>query len=189
MIDRRLIGIASEPDRLNALTLLNERSAGPSEVAEELGIAPAAAGHLLEQMRESGLIEVVGEALNRGAVEQCYRAVVRVLWDDEDWAALGDEERKRMTAWIIGMIEADVREAIEASTFVARQGSQASRTVPVVDERGWEELRDIHADALNAILAVQADSAERLAEKGEPGFPVLSAMLCCGLPREGRGAA
>jgi len=187
MIDPRLIGIVSEPDRLDALTLLNERSAGVSEVAEKLDIELAAAGRLLDQMHESGLVEMVGEALNRGAVEQRYRAVVRVLWDDEDWAALGEEERKRMTDWISGMIVADVREAVEAGTFVAREDSHASRTVPLVDEQGWEELRDIHADALNAVLAVQAASAERLAEKGEPGFPALSAMFCCELPpRDGR---
>jgi DNA-binding transcriptional ArsR family regulator len=185
MIDRRLIGIASDPERLNALALLNERSAGAGEVADKLDIEPAAAGRLLDQMHDAGLIEVVGEALNRGAVEQRYRALVRALWDDEDWAALDLEERKRMTDWIIEMINADVREAVEAGTFVARQDSHASRTVPLVDEQGWAELRGIYADALEAVLAVQAASAERLAERGEAGIPVLSAMLCCELPPRG----
>lgn len=183
MIDRRLIGIASDPDRLNALTLLNERSAGVGEVADELEMERTAAGRLLDQMHDGGLIEVVGETLNRGAVEPRYRAVVRVYWDDEDWAALDMEERKRMTAWIIEMINSDVREAVEGGTFVARQDSHASRTVRPVDEQGWDELRRIHADALDAVLAVEAASAERLAESGEAGFPTLSAMLCCELPR------
>ncbi|HUC08426.1 MAG TPA: hypothetical protein VMR96_10085 [Solirubrobacterales bacterium] len=188
MIDRRLIGINSEPDRLAALTLLNERSAGAGEVAETLEIEPAAAGRLLDQMHDAGLIEMVGEALNRGAVEQRYRALVRPLWDDDDAAALDYEERKRMTDWVIGMIDADIREAIEAGTLDARHDSHASRTAPLVDEQGWEELRDIYADALSAVLAVEAASAERLSEKGEAGFPVLSALLCCELPRDGRRA-
>jgi predicted ArsR family transcriptional regulator len=182
MIDRRLIGLASDPDRLNALTLLNERSAGVGEVADKLGMEPVAAGRLLDQMHDVGLIEVVGEALNRGAVEPRYQALVRVLWDDEDWAALGREEQRRMTAWIVEMITADAREAVEAGTFTARLDSHASRSIPLVDEQGWEELRQIHADALEAVFAVEAVSAERLAEKAEAGFPVLSAMLCCELP-------
>ncbi|HEU4735732.1 MAG TPA: ArsR family transcriptional regulator [Solirubrobacterales bacterium] len=186
MIDRRLIGIASDPDRLAALMLLNERSAGAGEVAEELEIEAATAGRLLDQMHDAGLIEMVGEALSRGAVEQRYRAAVHVLWDDEDWGALGLEEQKRMTDWIIEMVNADVREAVDSGSFIARHDSHASRTVPLVDEQGWKELRDIHAAALNAVLAVQAASAERLAEKGEAGFPVLSAVLCCELPRRGR---
>jgi DNA-binding transcriptional ArsR family regulator len=185
MIDRRLIGIASDPERLHALSLLNERSAGVGEVADALELEPAAAARLLDQMHDIGLIEVVGEALSRGALEPRYRALVRVLWDDEDWAALGLEERKRMTAWIVEMINADVREAIESGSFIGRPDSHASRSIPRVDEQGWEELRQIHADALDAVLAVEAASAERLAEKGEPGFPALSAMLCCELPPRG----
>jgi hypothetical protein len=187
MIDRRLIGLASDPDRLSALTLLNERSAGVGEVADKLEMEPFAAARLLDRMRDVGLIEVAGEALNRGAVEQRYRALVRVLWDDEDWAALDLEERKRMTDWVIEMIIADVREAVESGTFVGRQDSHLSRSIPLVDEQGWEELLEIHSEALDAVLAVEAASAERLAEKGECGFPVLSAMLCCELPPgEGR---
>jgi len=182
MIDRRLIGIASDPERLTALVLLNERSAGAGAVAEKLGIELAAAGRLLDQMHDAGLIEVVGEAFHQGAVEQRYRTVVPVLWADEDWAALDLEERKRMTDWIIEMINSDVREAVEGETFATREDSHASRSIPLVDEQGWEELRDIHYNALEAVLAVEAASAERLAEKGEPGITVLSAMICCELP-------
>jgi hypothetical protein len=189
MIDRRLIGLASDPDRVKALTLLNERSAGVGEVAGELEMEPSVAGRLLDQMHDIGLIEVVGEALNRGAVEPRYRAVVRVLWDNEDWAALGLEEQKRMISWIVDMINSDIREAVEAGTFVARQESHASRSIPVVDEQGWEELCRIHDDTLDAVLAVEAASAERLAEKGEAGFPVLSAMLCSELPPRDAEAA
>ncbi len=192
MIDRRLIAIASDPHRRDALTLLNERSAGASEVAEKLEIEPAAAARILDQMRDADLIEVVGEALSRGAVEQRYRALVPMLWDEDDWAALGLEEQKRMTDWIIEMVNSDVREAVDSGSFVRRLDSHASRTVALVDEEGWKELRDIHAEALNAVLAVQAVSAERLAERGEAGFPVLSAVLCCELPppegRRGRAA-
>jgi DNA-binding Lrp family transcriptional regulator len=185
MIDRRLIGIASDPARLNTLTLLNERSAGAGEVAAALEIEPAAAGRLLDKMHDAGLIEVVGEALSRGAVEPRYRAVVKVLWDDGDWAALGDEEQKRMTTWIVEMIVSDAREAIERGTFTARKDAHASRALPRVDEQGWEELRRIFADTLESVLAVEAASAERLAEKGEAGFPALTAMLCCELPSRG----
>jgi len=182
MIDRRLIGIALDPDRLKVLTLLNERSVGVGEVALELEIEPKAAGRLLDQMHEAGLIEVVGEALNRGAVEPRYRAVVRALWDGEDWAALGSDEQKRMTAWIMDMIKADVRDALEQGTIPARLDSHATRTIPTVDEQGWEELRRIYNDTLDAIFAVEAGAAERLAEKGEVGFPVLAALICCELP-------
>lgn len=182
MIDRRLIGLARNPLRLEALTLLNERSAGVSEVAAELGGDPAAVGRELDQMHDVGLIEVVGEALNRGAVEPRYRTAMRLLWDDDEWAALGSDEQARLTNWIIELICADARAAAAANTFNTRPDSHASRTVSLVDEQGWRELIEIQHEALDAIFAVQAASAERLAEKGEPGFPAMSVMLGWEIP-------
>ena len=67
MIDRRLIRLASDPDRFRVLVLLNDRSAGAGEVAAELDLDLSAAGRHLDVMHDAGLIEVAGEALNRGA--------------------------------------------------------------------------------------------------------------------------
>lgn len=184
MIDRRLIRLASDPVRLGMLTVLNERSAGASEVAAELEMDLSAAGRHLDAMHDGGLIEVVGEVLNRGVVEPRYRALVRVLWDDEEWEALSQEERQRLIAWILGMIESDARAAIEHGTFSSRGDAHASRTVSFVDEQGWSELTRIKQEALESVFAVQAESAERLAEAGEEGIPVMSALLCLELPRE-----
>lgn len=188
MIDRRLIRLASDPVRLGILALLNERTAGAGEVAAELEVDLSAAGRHLDAMHDAGLVEIVGEALNRGAVEPRYRALVRALWDDEEWAALGQEERLRLTNWIIGMIEADTHAAIEQGTFAAREDAHASRTVSFVDEQGWSELTRIKQDALESVFAIQAASAERLAETSEEGIPVLSALLCFELPPSKRVA-
>jgi DNA-binding transcriptional ArsR family regulator len=182
VIDRRLIRLASDPVRLAALTLLNERSAGVGEIASELEIDLSTAGRHLDAMHDAGLIEVVGEVLNRGAVEPRYRALVRVLWDEEEWEALSREEQQRLTTWIVGMIEADVHAALEQGTFNARKDAHISRTVSMVDEQGWSELTRIKQAALDDVFAAHAASAERLTESGEEGIPVLSALLCVELP-------
>jgi predicted transcriptional regulator len=182
MIDRRLIGIASDPHRRDALTLLNERTASAGEVAAALEIEPSEADRLLEQMYADGLIEMVGETLDRGAVEPSYKALVHTLWDVEELEALGLDEERKMVAWIIRMVESDIREAVESGTLFGRRDSHLSRAVSTVDEQGWDELRRIFADALEAVFAVEAASVERLAERGEEGFPVLSAMFLGELP-------
>lgn len=181
-IDRRLIRIASDPVRLQALTLLNERSAGASEVAAELDVGLSTAGRHLDAMREAGLIEVVGEVLSKGVVEPRYRALVRALWSDEEWATFNEEEQRRLAGWIVDMVSADAHRAIEKGTFNRRSDAHASRTTPIVDEQGWQELSRIFNDTLNAIFAVEAASAERLAENGESGFRALTALLCCEMP-------
>jgi DNA-binding transcriptional ArsR family regulator len=188
MVDRRLIRLASDPIRLGVLAFLNERSAGASEVASELEMDLSTAGRHLGAMHDAGLIEVVGEVLNRGTVEPRYRALVRALWDDEEWAALSQEERQRLTTWIMGMIESDTQEAIEQGTFHSRSDAHTSRTVSLVDEQGWSELTRIKQQALDGIFEVQAASAERLAETDEEGIPVMSALLCFELPPPDRRA-
>ena len=182
MVDRRLMRLASDPVRLQTLTFLNERPAGATEIAEKLEIDVGDASRHLDALHDEGLIEMVGEVLNRGAVEPRYRALVRTLWDDEEWAAFSLDEQKRLTLWILEMIDADAREALERGMFTDRADSHATRAVPTVDEQGWDELRRIYADALDSVFAVEAASAERLAERGEAGFSVLAAMLCCELP-------
>lgn len=181
-IDRRLIRIASDPVRLQVLILLNERSAGVSEVAAELDVSLSTAGRHLDAMHDYGLIEVVGEVLAKGAVEPRYRALVRALIDDEEWATYNEEEQKRLTGWIVEMISADAHASVEQGTYNRRADAHASRTIPVVDEQGWKELIRIVDDALQAIFAVETASAERLAESGKSGFRALAAMICCEMP-------
>jgi DNA-binding transcriptional ArsR family regulator len=181
-IDQRLLRLVSEPVRLKALLVLGERSAGVSELAEELGIGVSDAARQLEQMEEAGLVEVVGEVLGPNAIEPCYRAIVRVLWDDEEWAELGLAERRRLSAWIMQLINVDICEALETGTFDLRLDAHISRTVSMVDEQGWHELSRIHAEALKSIIAVETASADRLAESGEESVRALSAMICGELP-------
>ena len=100
------------------------------------------------------------------------------LWFSEEWEELSLDERRRLVAWVLELIGADAGDALEAETLGLRGEEHVSRVVALVDERGWRELARIQDDALHAILAVKAESAERLDERGEDGMPVLSAMLC-----------
>jgi DNA-binding transcriptional ArsR family regulator len=185
-IDRRLLRLASEPDRLRVLTILNERPAGIREIAAGLGLSLAEAEHLLEQMQAADLVEPAGEVLGQTAIEPSFRALLRVLWSDEEWAELSLAERRRVSAWIVHAINAEVCEALERGTFNARTDAHVSRTVSLVDEEGWGELSRIHDEALNAIIATQEASRARLAERGEDGVRVISAMICGELPEPPR---
>jgi hypothetical protein len=181
-IDRRLKDLASNSVRLNALAVLNERTAAANELAATLGVDAATMRGQLEKMLEQGLIEVVGKSSSEGAADPCYRALVRALWSNEEWAVLSIEERRQLSAWLVETVAAGAAEALEAGTFNARDDTHASHTVSVVDECGWQELTRIQNEALEACFAIQAESAERLAESGEDGIRVMSAMLCFEMP-------
>ena len=185
-VDRRL-RLDPDSQHLDTLVLLNDRAAGAAEVAERLRVSVSEAASQLEEMREAGLIEIVDEVTEKGVEGPLYRALVRVLWSDEEWAELSHEERRRLSSWIMQLINSDVDEALESGSFNARNDSHASRTASVVDEQGWRELTRLQADVLEASFAVQAASAERLSERGEEGVTVMSVMLCFEMPgREAR---
>lgn len=181
-VDQRLLRLASEPFRLRVLAILAEGSAGIREIADGLGMSLSEAECLLEQMHRADLVEPAGDVLGRTAIEPSYRALVRALWSDEEWAELSFAERRQVSAWIVHAINAEVCEALESGTFNARIDSHVSRSVSLVDEEGWRELSRIHAEALEAIIAAQEASAARLAERGEEGTRVISAMICGEVP-------
>lgn len=181
-IDRRLVDLASDSVRVEVLSRLNERTAEATQLAGELGVDPAVMTGHLEKMREQGLIEIVADASVRDAAGPRYRALVRALWSNAEWAALSHEERQHLLVWLLTLIFSDTDESLQSGRFAARADSHASHTVSVVDERGWGELTRIHGEALEASFAIQAESAERLAESGEDGIRVMSAMLCCEMP-------
>lgn len=183
-IDRRLKYVASDSVRLNALVTLNERTTDAAELAGQLGVDVGTMRGYLGKMRDQGLIEVVGDAPG-GAAEPRYRALVRALWSNEEWAALSLEERRQLSSWLVEMIVAGATEALEAGTFNARDDSHASHTLSVVDEQGWRELTRIQKEALEACFKVQAESAERLAGNGGDGIRVMTAMLCFEMPAPG----
>ena len=186
-VDPRLMDLASAPDfvRLKTLVALNERTAGAGELAEALGVDITAMRGHLERMCDQGLIEIVGGSLDQAGDEPRYRALVRALYSNEEWAMLGVETRRGLCAMVAQFLAADVEQAIEAGTFSTREESHTSRTLSVVDEQGWRELNRIQDEALEASFAVQAASAERLAESGEDGIRVMSAMLCFEMPAPG----
>lgn len=179
---RRLLRLTEEPVLFRTLVMLNDGPATVEEVAEALRVGTEAATRCIDTLVAEGFVEPAGEALQGGTVGTIYRARVRTLWSDEEWAAISLRDRQRLSAWTVDWVHADLLEAIEAGTVEARPDSHISRNVAVVDERGWRELTRIQREALEASFAVQAESAERLAESGEDGMAVLSAMFCCELP-------
>lgn len=187
-IDQRLVELASNSARVRALVMLNERAAGAAELARDLGVDPATMTGHLEKMCDQGLIEIVTDSPAQGAAEPRYRALVEALWSNEEWAALSLERRQHLSAWVVQRIVTGADEALRSGAFNRRADAHASRTLSVVDERGWRELTRIHAAALEASFAVQAESAERLAESGENGITVMSAMLCFEMPTPRAGA-
>jgi DNA-binding transcriptional ArsR family regulator len=182
-IDETLVKVAAHPLRVQALAILTERPASPKELAAVLGAPVGNVSYHVRELEDAGLIELVDEKKRRGAIEHFYRAIVRPMLSSAEWEKLNLDERHSISAWGVQLLLADVTQSLAAKVFDARSDRHLSRTPLLVDEEGWRELVEIENNALEAVLQVQAASAERLTKaEGEEGFPAIAAMACFEMP-------
>jgi DNA-binding transcriptional ArsR family regulator len=186
-VDETLVKVVAHPLRVQALSVLSERAASPKELAAELGSPVGNISYHVRELEQVGLIELVDEKKRRGAVEHFYRAIARPLLSAKEWERLSLDERQGFSTWIIQLLLVDASQALAAGTFDARGDRHLSRTPVLVDEEGWRQLVAIKANALEAVLEVQAASAARLgAADGEEGIPTVAAMTLFEMPPKRR---
>lgn len=87
VVNQGVIKALGNPVRAKALAILNERIASPNEIAQELGQSVGHVSYHVNVLKKCECIELVDTASRRGAVEHFYRATIRLLIDDEAWAA------------------------------------------------------------------------------------------------------
>jgi len=181
--------VISSEITVKVLVVLVERAASPKEIADELDLKIPTASHHVKKLRRLGLVELIMEKIVGGAVQHIYRAVVRPIVSTEEWAKLSVAERQRYSIWMVRMILADAARSFQANVFDARPNTHLSRTPMVVDEVGLSEVANIQTRALNEIIEVEAASAERRIQSGEPGMNIIAAMMCFELPGPSDGSS
>jgi DNA-binding transcriptional ArsR family regulator len=178
-----LAQVVAHPLRIEALSILTERPASPKELAAELGSPVGNISYHVRELQRIGMIELVEEKKRRGAIEHFYRAVHHPMLDASEWKELSPAKREVMSVWIVQLMLADAVKALGGGTFDARGDRHLSRTDMLVDEKGWEELVEIQAKTLRAVLAVRERNAKRLAKAdGEGAISVVAWMSCFELP-------
>ena len=170
IVDQRLAKALSHPLRAHVLIILNERVASPNEIANELEEPLGNVSYHVKTLAEMGCIELVRTRPRRGAIEHFYRAVMRPFFSDKDWKRLPPSARQGISDTALRLIWADISEALSAGTFDRRTDRHLSRTRLVLDEQGWEQVNEQLLGTLNRVIEIEAESAQRRANSGEPGF-------------------
>jgi hypothetical protein len=79
--------------------------------------------------------------------------------------------RPGLSAAMLKSIFDDIEEAMDKGTLDEIEDRHLSRTPMVVDKKGWSDVATLLSETLNRVLAIQAESSERLAVSDEPGMP------------------
>jgi len=108
--------------------------------------------------------------------------VERPLISEAEWEQLPPEVRKAITAYGWDLLFKDATEAIEKGTFDSRPDRHLSRTTLLLDSQGFERLNERMVELVEAVLAEQAEAAERMNESGEKPIHAIAAAALFPMP-------
>lgn len=163
----QMIKALSHATRVHALTVLNERTASPTELAAELDRPVKHVCYHLEKLAELGCIELVETRKVWGGRTQqhFYRALQRPWFDREAWKQVDPEDQPGVTSSIMGNINEDIATAIKAGTLNGKD-NHISRTPMILDELSYEELIELLNSTLEEAMAIQERATNRLKDGG-----------------------
>ena len=163
--DPRLVKALAHPLRVQILSLLEERVASPSDLAEELGAPLGNVSYHVRTLADLGLLKLVRRRTRRGAVEHYYQARERATVTDKAWSQVPSIVRK-------SMVGVALEQAIESATAAAAaggfdaDGASVTRHSIALDEKGLRDLGDAVAGLHDQLTTIQAASAERVEQNG-----------------------
>jgi DNA-binding transcriptional ArsR family regulator len=163
LVEQRLIKALAHPIRMRALTILNQRVASPSEIAQELGEPLGVVSYHVRILEELECVELVRTTPRRGAIEHHYRAIER------PW--LTDEQVKQIPASLMRTVSGSVFAQLAEDVSVASKNEGLGevrhwmvRVALVLDETAWEELGEMLQRVLDRAMELQVEAVERLVD-------------------------
>jgi DNA-binding transcriptional ArsR family regulator len=159
--DPRLVKALAHPLRVQILSVLEERVASPSDLAEELGAPLGNVSYHVRTLADLGLLKLVRRRTRRGAVEHYYQAKGRATVSDRAWSQVPTVVRQSM----VGVaLEQAVQQAVSAAGSGGFDGDDSSvtRHALTLDETGVREARDALARLHDELAAIQERSSERV---------------------------
>lgn len=172
----------SHPLRAEVLRLLHNRVASPKELAQELGETISNVSYHVKYLLAEDCVEMLDTAARRGAVEHFYRAKACPVRDPETWAELPQPAREQISELEIRNLLGEALRALNAGTFDANEDRRLDWMPMELDERGWQELVERQSEWLEELERIEAEAAERLAEKSGPGRRAIAATMAFETP-------
>lgn len=169
--DARLVKGLAHPLRIAILRVLEERTASPSEIAEEIDAPLGKVSYHVRSLARLGLVELAGTRTRRGAVEHYYRAVARIHVSQEAWAQVPLQVRDAVLSSTLDDVAQSVGAAAAAGGF-SHEKAHAIRVPITLDRDGMTELSAAVQELHRRAMHIGRESQERLATRGADGGQV-----------------
>lgn len=162
--DARVIKAIGHPLRWKMLEALNEEDASPAQLARRFSEGVNLVAYHMRILAELGAVELVRTEPRRGSTEHYYRATMRPIFRDREWARLPLETRRAVLEAEVDKIVKDIRTTTAANGLDHPQ-THVSWTGLSLDQRALSEVSDLLARVVDELLEIQARAAGRQVSK------------------------
>lgn len=160
--DPQIAKALTHPLRVSILGILEERTASPREISEELDAPLGVVSYHVRQLARSGLARLERTRQRRGALEHYYSAQERPIITSEAWANVPSIVKQATIRAALAKISGQVNRAAESGGF-EDSSIHLTRTSITLDRKGWEQLAAKMDRLVEDFERIQTAAAKRLA--------------------------
>jgi DNA-binding transcriptional ArsR family regulator len=168
--------------RVQVLSLLNERTYTPGQIAAIIGESLSKVSHHIRELAEGGSIELAKVGKARNADQHHYRAVEMPFYSDEEVWAMTPEQRQMSAGFVIQNMIAETMAAFWAGTIRDDPRTWLAWRWFNVDEEGRAAIADEQQRHWDRIRDIEAEAVGRCAESREEPKSIIVANM--GFERE-----
>jgi hypothetical protein len=175
VIDQRLVKALAHPLRIKILETLTERVGSPNRLSGDLDVGLSHVAYHTRALARCGCLELIDTAQRRGATEHFYKAsphsfIGARIWRHVPRPLLGGVSGATLQSFMDRAVA-----ALEAGTIDGREETTLYWMPVLLDEQGWSKVTATMEETVDEVLAVQAESSERLA--ASKGRGAISAIV------------
>lgn len=189
--DPQIAKALTHPLRISILGILEERTASPRELADELDASLGVVSYHVRQLAISGLAKLERTRQRRGALEHYYSAQERPIVTSEAWAGVPSIVKQATIRATLAKISQQVNRAAEAGGF-EDSNIHVTRNSVTLDRKGWEQLSAKLDRLVTDFERIESAAAKRLAASDHAEEIEATAVLMLfeaatrGAPRDGK---
>jgi DNA-binding transcriptional ArsR family regulator len=166
--DPSLAKALAHPMRTRILSALENRTASPSELADELDAPLGVVSYHVRRLHALHFLKLVKRVARRGAVEHYYTTVAGPRITDAAWGSTPVVVKQAMVSAVLNEVGMSVSAAANSGGF-DRAETHVSRTPVTVDEKGWKAISRELESLLVRVDKIQAESQKRLVRNDHSG--------------------
>lgn len=166
--DPRLVKALAHPLRVQILAVLQQGTASPSALAEELSAPLGNVSYHVRILANLGLLKLVRKRQRRGAIEHIYQANGRVRVSDRAWGQVPGIVKSAMVDATLEQVGRYVEQSATMGGF-ERPEAHIIRQPMRLDAKGWKELSGAVGELLKRANSIDDESRKRLEKANHDG--------------------